>query len=90
MVSLGEVAEDASGAPEALDHYRRALEILEDWDRPNLARAHEGVARCLASTDRPAALEHLGEAVALYQGMEAREAARAEAYLARLQTTSNV
>jgi tetratricopeptide (TPR) repeat protein len=77
---------DASGPAEALDRYRRALEVLgERKSPPNRARAHEGIARCLASTDRSAALRHAREAVELYRSMEMWEAGRAEAYLAELE-----
>lgn len=86
IVRLCELAEDASGPREALDQYRRALEVLEERRYPqNLARAHEGIARCLAPTDRSAALRHAREAVELYRSMEMWETARAEAYLAELE-----
>jgi tetratricopeptide (TPR) repeat protein len=88
IVRLGELAQDASGPSEALDQYRRALEVLgKRKSPPNLARAHEGIARCLASTDRSAALRHAREAFELYRSMEMREAGRAEAYLAELEQT---
>jgi DNA-binding SARP family transcriptional activator len=90
LVHLGALAADTSGSDAALTRYRQALEIIGGRKHPLVvAEALEGIARCLAPTDPDAALIELRKAVALYREMGVWQAARAAAFLAKLEASAS-
>lgn len=77
---------EAQDPEAALEWYRRALEAAGNLGGgAQRAEALEGVARCLAQTDRDAALTAAREAVALYGKLGAPELAKAHELLASLE-----
>jgi hypothetical protein len=88
---MGELVLDTEGPDAALPWYRKALTAAREVDAgAPQAEALEGVARCLADTDRAAALEAQQEAVDVYRRLAVPELSRAEEFLAELRSPAFV
>ncbi|HET9171474.1 MAG TPA: BTAD domain-containing putative transcriptional regulator [Actinospica sp.] len=85
-ILMGALVGDTADAEAALAWYHRALTRAREVDAAALqAEALEGVARCLAETDRGQAVESQREAVAIHRRLSVPALATAEAYLTELE-----